>query len=284
MIVSASALSGFVSAQEAKDSTEAVAIVEIKKLGGVVRSARDNRDLLEIEFHLRGRNLTDKGLRHVGQLKNVVFLNLKNTRISNAGLVHLKGLSKLRWLHLERTKIDDNGIKHLAELKNLEYLNLYGTKVTDKSLTVLSQLKKLKRLYVWQTKVTPKGVAMLQASRAHLKVYRGVDLSKLPSQDTSTVDANTLKRLEWNDDLANRPAKSKLGSNTSITFQNKSKQTVKVVWVGYGGELKFYATLKPGASREQNTYSEAVWLITDANDDPLGYFEIGSERALAVIP
>ena len=67
-------------------------------------------------------------------------------------------------------------------------------------------------------------------------------------------------------------------------FVNRSKRPVKVVWIAYDGELKLYAELAPGATRQQNTYSRNTWLITDENDKSLGYFLATSEEALAVIP
>ena len=88
----------------------------------------------DIQFQLRGRDLTDDGLADVARLGNVVELNLRDTKITSAGLVHLKGLAKLTRLHLERTNVGDEGIANLTKLTTLEYLNLYGTKITDKSL------------------------------------------------------------------------------------------------------------------------------------------------------
>ena len=98
----------------------------IKKSGGLVLPHPGKAEQWEVEFHLRGRELTDEGLRRVAALKNVVVLNLRDTQITSAGLVHLKGLGTLRRLHLERTRVDDEGIGNLTGLGDLEYLNLYG--------------------------------------------------------------------------------------------------------------------------------------------------------------
>ena len=62
------------------------------------------------------------------------------------------------------------------------------------------------------------------------------------------------------------------------------KTSVRQIWISYAGERKPYAVLDPGATRDQNTYSNATWLITDLNDTSLGHFRTGTQDAVAVIP
>ena len=70
-----------------------------------------------------------------------------------------------------------------------------------------------------------------------------------------------------------------------VVFENQSAQRIKLYWVSYAGPLKLYATLDPGATRRQNSYTDNTWLITDERDQPLGYFIIVEpEDCLAVIP
>lgn len=267
----------------ADEFTDAVAAVA--RIGGSVRLRGEE---WEVDFHLRGRGLTDKGLVHVAALKKVAWLNLSNTKITSAGLLHLKGLKKLRWLHLEKTEVRDNGIEHLAGLTNLEYLNLYATNITDKALEQLKGCKNLKRLYIWQTKVTDAGVARLEKTLPELKIVRGVDLSKLASSIPTELEKQKPKvALKWIAVSSRReaPARSENGLNCQILFENKSTRPVKLYWIGYGGgALKLYATLAPGATREQNSYARNVWLITDENDRPLGYFVVQQDDSHAVIP
>lgn len=259
----------------------------IERLGGSVRPFGGDHEELEVEFHLRGRKLTDEGLASVAPLKNVVSLNLRSTKITSGGLVHLKGLAKLRRLHLERTEVGDEGIEHLLGLVDLEYLNLYATRITDKSLERLAGLRKLKRLYLWQTDVTDKGVARLEKALPELKIVRGVDLSKLPASFPSeTEKPKPTATLKWVavSSREEAPARSQNGLNTQVFFENKSGRRVKLYWIAYGGELKLYAELALGGTRWQNTYSNNAWLITNANDKPLGYFLVKADESLAVIP
>ena len=267
-------------------SADAAAVAAIETIGGSVRPIAGKSEDREVEFHLRGRKLTDEGLVHVAALKNVVSLNLRDTKITGAGLAHLKGLTKLRWLHLERTRVGDEGIENLAGLVNLEYLNLYATKITDRSLGRLTGLKKLERLYVWKTGVTDAGVERLEKALPKLRIVRGVDLSKLSDYSSDEPDPpKPTANLKW---IAASEAKeaprSKSGLNTQVFFENKSGRRVNLVWVSYGGKLELYAQLAPGAIRQQNSYSKNTWLITDDNDKPLGYFIVGIEVSRAVIP
>ena len=170
-------ITGLVALASNLQAADPAVIDAIKNAGGLILPYPGKGESWEIEFHLRGRELTDKGLAHVAELKEVVSLNLRDTKITSAGLAHLKGLTKLRRLHLERTQVGDEGIGNLIGLSNLEYLNLYGTKITDKSLVQLAGLKNLKQLYVWQTEVTGDGVDKLKKALPGLKVVRGVDMN-----------------------------------------------------------------------------------------------------------
>lgn len=266
------------------ESADKSLIEAIEKSGGLVLPWPGETESWEVEFHLRGGELTNEGLINVAALKTVIALNLRDTQITSEGLAHLKGLSKLKRLHLERTKIDDSGISHLTDLQNLEYLNLYGTKITDKALGQLNGLKNLKQLYVWQTKVTDAGVDKLKKSLPNLKVVRGVDLSKIVIVKKPVTSPQ--ENLKWLPEggPAKPPAKSKPGSFTIITFQNKSNKNTKLYWIDYGGSKKLYGEIVKGQERKQNTYSDAVWLITDDKEKPLGYFVAGTKEALAIIP
>jgi len=273
-----------VQADESSDITTAVAA--IKRIGGNVQRTGTGESGWDVEFQIRGGNLTDEQLTLVAALGNVISLNLRDTKITSAGLVQLKDLTSLRRLHLERTAVGDTGVKHLQGLANLEYLNLYSTGVTDRSLEHLAGLTKLRKLYVWQTKVTDAGVDKLERALPQLKVVRGVDLSKLadmfPDEPEPKPPAATLKWIATSS--AKDAPKSVNGINTQVWFENKSDRSVKLYWVSYAGELKLYAELEPDERRQQNTYARNTWLITDTDENPLGYFIVAMDEARAVIP
>ena len=139
-----------------------------------------------------------------------------------------------------------------------------------------------------QTGVTDGGAARLTKALPELKIVRGVDLAKLAAQfpEREKKKLPTLK-LKWFPvtSRAEAPRRSENGINTQVYFKNASKKKVKLFWISYGGgALKQYAELEPGASRQQNSYSRNAWLITDLNDQPLGYFVCEEDEALAIIP
>ena len=272
-----------VGAAQADDTTAAVA--QIEKLGGTA-TLIDGQ--WEVDFHLRGRELTDDQLAPVAALKNVAWLNLKQTKVTSAGLHHLNSFTNLRSLHLEETEVGDDGVSQLAGLPRLEYLNLYGTNVTDQALDALARCKSLKRLYVWQTDVTDEGVAKLEGELPELRVVRGVYLAKLAAEFPPEEEQPKPKlMLKWVavSSRGDAPRRSENGINCQVYFENQSARPVRLHWISYGnGELKLYHTLAPGEAKQQNSYSRNSWLVTDESDQPLGYFVCEEDDAMAIIP
>ena len=261
-----------------------VAIDSIKKNGGLVLPSPGRENQWDIQFQLRGRDLTDDGLADVARLGKVVELNLRDTKITSAGLVHLKGLAKLTRLHLERTNVGDEGIANLTKLTTLEYLNLYGTKITDKSLDHLAGLKNLRQLYVWQTDVTDAGIAKFKKALPAVSVVKGIDLSTIiPVAKEEPKPENDLKWLPEGGD-EKPPAKSVTGEFIFVRFINERDKPVKLFWIDYGGKPKLYGVIEPGDQRRQSTYEGALWMLADERDKPLGYFVTGREFARAIIP
>ncbi|MEK6235413.1 MAG: glycoside hydrolase family 127 protein, partial [Planctomycetales bacterium] len=98
------------------------------------------------------------------------------------------------------------------------------------------------------------------------------------------VEATEQGPLKWIAASETKPPISVVGNGTKIIFENKSGRRVKIVWIGYKGEQANYGELAPGGTREQTTYSNSTWMITDENDKPLGHFISGIYTAHAVIP
>jgi len=281
LLVFAFLFSAFATAENKKSP----AVLAVEKVGGVVLPISGGG--WEVAFHLRGRDLlSDEGLKTLKGLGDVMSLNLRDTKITSSGLAHLKGLSSLRRLHLERTEIADSGLEHLSGLKELEYLNLYQTQVSDKGLEHLSGLKKLKKIYLWDTKVSDRGFEKLQDALPQLVISRGLDLEKLAAEAPKPPPPKPRVPMKWlpYGGTESPPAKSIPGSSIQVTFINKTKNTVKLVWIDYGGGQKLYGEISAGGKRDQNTYSKAVWLITDLSDKPLGQFVTTKEDSNGVIP
>jgi len=254
--------------------------LEIEKLGGSVSKTHRNSNDLEIDFHLRGKDLSDQDLEKLKGIKNLVSLNLGGTKVTAKGLAHLKEFASLRRLHLEKTLVSDDGMVWLKNLKSLEYLNLYSTKISDAGLSHLKDMGNLRRLYLWQTKTTKKGVETLCRNLPNLLVDTGADLSVL----TPSEPPKKLGNLKWRPATTASLPKSKSGPNLTLLFENKSKKKIKLYWISYGGQKRLYGEIEPGKTRRQNTYTSNTWLVCDQEDSPLGHFISERGDAKAIIP
>ena len=84
--------------------------------------------------------ITDAGMANL-DLRNVVNLNLDGLPITDAGLKSLPDLPALRSLQLTGTQIEGPGLSRIAAFRNLEHLSLNGSTVTDDGLRHLAGAK-----------------------------------------------------------------------------------------------------------------------------------------------
>ena len=135
-------------------------------------SVKGATQLVSMSF-FGSRGISDKGVAHFQELKNLRFLDLRNEkftatepkapRITDAGLRHLAGLTKLEYLNLQGQHITDEGLKHLSGMTNLQSLALSFSGITDEGMKHLEGLQKLRSLHLYGTGVTPEGRAALKA-------------------------------------------------------------------------------------------------------------------------
>ena len=123
---------------------------------------------------------------------------------------------------------------------------------------------------------------MLAKALPELRIVRGVDLSKIVA--VKAPPPRPSEPLKWIVFTEGEPPRSVPGSGTEIHFLNKKTIKVKLYWVEYGGGLRLYGELDPNGTRNQNTFSQASWLVTDVNDKPLGYFRTTQKVGKATIP
>ncbi len=79
-----------------------------------------------------------------------------------------------------------------------------------------------------------------------------------------------------------RPTR-RTGENTTISFENQLTGSVELFWVDTEGRRQSYGRVRPGQTREQNTYAGHVWLVTDAFGSLLGVFEATAEKLQVVV-
>ncbi len=144
------------------------------------------------DLGLVGAAITDEGLKTIGQMKRLRWLEISNTQATGAGLAHLQGLPDLRYLQanglsglgaepmaslanlpllqslsLNRSDFGDAAAARLAEspFRNLRQLRLEDTQLTDEGARHLARLTHLNHLELSRTQLTDAGVSALAALR-----------------------------------------------------------------------------------------------------------------------
>lgn len=95
---------------------------------------------------------------------------------------------------------------------------------------------------------------------------------------------DSLAKLVWHaaaDGAA--PASKPDGDPFDVVFINRREHTVKLFWMDRQGQPRPYGEISAGDRKRQQTRPGAVWLVTDASDNPLGHFIVDDRTAQAVI-
>lgn len=75
--------------------------------------------LLGVGIPLYGRHnaITDQGMKHLTEMRELIVLNIQNTRIGDDGIIQLAQLPQLTTLDLTGTDVTEIGIARLAQAK-----------------------------------------------------------------------------------------------------------------------------------------------------------------------
>jgi len=113
-----------------------------------IRNGKKTKDGQVISIHLEKRKTTkgsgkisDAGLRILAhRALNLQFLYLGGTKITNAGLTHVAELKNLSVLSLDECQeISDEGLKNLYRCNSLKELRVRGTGVTQGGVNELKK-------------------------------------------------------------------------------------------------------------------------------------------------
>lgn len=149
------------------------------------------KDLPALEYLACDIAITDTGLKHLGQLPNLRWLQIKTDRIHGPGLAELVHCPRLERLCLSATNgLTDRHIRYLEGLRHLKSLTFWGSadRLTDASLASIAQLENLEELYFILT-----GPKFTGTGLAHLKRFK--HLCKLDLGFTQISDARYLMEL-----------------------------------------------------------------------------------------
>ncbi len=135
------------------------------------------KDLPSLEYLDLYTGVTDAGLKHVAQVKNLRWLRLRTGRIWGPGLAELADLPRLERLCIwgSEQQFSDRHIQYLEGLTHLKSLTLWGMAdgLTDASCASFSRIKSLEEMHfiITSPRFTPAGVAHLK----NLKRLRKID-------------------------------------------------------------------------------------------------------------
>jgi len=106
--------------------------------------------------------VTDDGLKHLSEMKELDTLWCRANPVTGSGLKHLAGLPKLRFVSLSMGAASDEGLSSIPPLPALEVLELRKTNITDRAIDHLAKLPKLRSLDVAETGVTDAAIPVLK--------------------------------------------------------------------------------------------------------------------------
>ncbi len=130
-------------------------------------------------------SVSDAGLKHIGRLRRLQVLDIRDTQATDVGLSYLVDLTRLRVLDLGLTGVTDAGLRRLEPLTRLEFLWVDGTRVTGVGLRFLKPMTGLRHLGLANTYIGDDALEYLRP------------LTNLESLDLSytRVDDRGLRRL-----------------------------------------------------------------------------------------
>ncbi|WP_246146455.1 sulfatase-like hydrolase/transferase [Rubripirellula lacrimiformis] len=95
----------------------------------------------------------------------------------------------------------------------------------------------------------------------------------------------SLPKLKWHPAVDSTTLVSNpIGDQFDLVVTNERAGPVKVFWMDRRGNRKSFGTLEAGWRKPIRTRPGSVWLVTDADEKPIGYFRVGDRTAHAIVP
>jgi hypothetical protein len=118
------------------------------------------------------------GVAKLAALTNLKHLKLE-VQISDEGLVHLSNLRNLEVLKLPFAQIAGIGLVHLTKLPSLRRLELVGCPLTDDAVPYLCAMTSLRSLNIIDTLINPSGLKTLKEALPERHIsYRKLTLTQ----------------------------------------------------------------------------------------------------------
>jgi hypothetical protein len=133
--------------------------------------------------------ITDEGLRVVGQLKGLRYLSLRQTSVNGTGAKHLAAVSSLEQLDMRGAAVTTEGAAALAQI-GASQLILSMTGLNDEGLQQFADNDKLRELEILGTRVTAAGVRQFYEARKQRLAAKGRRESLVLTSDFPDVVGN----------------------------------------------------------------------------------------------
>ncbi|TWU22604.1 hypothetical protein [Bythopirellula polymerisocia] len=144
------------------------------------------------ELFIGNSLITDKGLRHIKGMNNLLALDLPSgPEVSNACMAHLAAMKQLNWIDASDVPVKDEGLAYLSKLTQIEQIELNRSQIKDAGLIHLKPLTNLRRLVLDNNDISDAGLKHIQPL---------TNLIMLSLEDTQITD-DGLKYLQALDKL-----------------------------------------------------------------------------------
>lgn len=159
------------------------------------------------ELTLDSSEITDWALAHFADNKvtpNLSVLDLADCDISDEGLSHLTNFKQLKNLSLFYCDVSNDGMEYISEMKNLEVLNLDSREISDDGLFYLRHLTNLKCLDIFSGRISDIGCAHISEIKSLVTLELcGGGIGDLGCSHLSSLINLTSLNLSQNESITN---------------------------------------------------------------------------------
>nr|WKN36517.1 hypothetical protein K4G66_29585 [Tunicatimonas sp. TK19036] len=146
-----------------QELAELVSQVVYEEAPYLIENDPEAPDLVTLQMRFPPVAFQDQDLIAIRPLyEQLSEVSLISSEISDDGLYHIGQMKQLRSLNLQKTNIDGSGLVYLTELPQLETLDLSHTDVTDANLLYITRFPALRELYLYETPVSKPVLEALQ--------------------------------------------------------------------------------------------------------------------------
>jgi len=157
--------------QEEQQLAKLVKQVSVENAPYQIIEAPGNATTLYLKMQFPPASFSDKHLVELRPLfEKFTEVSLVSSEISDDGLYHIGQMKQLQTLSLQRTGIDGSGLVFLTELPHLNVLDLSHCPLTDANLLYITRMPSLQELYLYETPISSQTVEMLSTHLPDLSI------------------------------------------------------------------------------------------------------------------